>query len=200
MFLFREDWRVNRDKSVYQQYLHLTSFDMMTSSNGNICHVTAPLCVGEFSSQRPVTRSFDVFFHLCLNKRLSKQSWRGWFETPSRSWWCHCNGCQYTLSTHVVRPCLGHNAHCHRIKSWHRNILGVTGPLLGESTVHRRIPPVTSGFPAQKVSNVEMWCFRCLEKRLNEHWNCQWFEMPWRSCDVTVMSSARSCAASARWL
>ena len=25
--------------------------------------------------QRPVTRSFDVFFDLRLNKRLSKQSW-----------------------------------------------------------------------------------------------------------------------------
>ena len=27
------------------------------------------LITGEFPSQRPVTRSFDVFFHLCLNKR-----------------------------------------------------------------------------------------------------------------------------------
>ena len=62
---------------------------MMTSSNGNIFRVTGPLCgeftgPGEFPSQRPVTRSFDVFFDLHLNKRLSKQS-RGWrFETPSR--------------------------------------------------------------------------------------------------------------------
>ena len=46
---------------------------------------------GEFPSQRPVTRSFDVFFDLRLDKRLSKQSW-GWrFETPSRSLWRHCN-------------------------------------------------------------------------------------------------------------
>ena len=30
---------------------------------------------GEFPAQRPVTRSFDVFFDLRLNKRLSKQSW-----------------------------------------------------------------------------------------------------------------------------
>ena len=30
---------------------------------------------GDFASQRPVTRSFDVFFDLRLNKRLSKQSW-----------------------------------------------------------------------------------------------------------------------------
>ena len=29
------------------------------------------LVTGEFPSQRPVTRSFDAFFHLCLNKRLS---------------------------------------------------------------------------------------------------------------------------------
>ena len=31
----------------------------------------------EFPTQRPVTRSFDVFFDLRLNKRLSKQPW-GW--------------------------------------------------------------------------------------------------------------------------
>ena len=46
---------------------------------------------GEFPTQRPVTRSFDVFFDLCLNKRLSKQSWGWWFETLSRSLWRHCN-------------------------------------------------------------------------------------------------------------
>ena len=36
---------------------------------------------GEFPSQRPVTRSFDVFFDLRLNKRLSKKSWGWWLET-----------------------------------------------------------------------------------------------------------------------
>ena len=46
---------------------------------------------GEFPAQRPVTRSFDVFFDLRPNKRLSKQSWGWWFETPSRSIWRHCN-------------------------------------------------------------------------------------------------------------
>ena len=46
----------------------------------------------EFPSQRPVTRSFDVFFDLRLNKRLSKQSWGWWFETPSRPLWRHYNG------------------------------------------------------------------------------------------------------------
>ena len=48
------------------------------SSNGNIFRVTGHLC-----AQRLVTRSFDVFFNLCLNKRMSKQSWGWWFETPS---------------------------------------------------------------------------------------------------------------------
>ena len=45
----------------------------------------------ELPTQRPVTRSFDVFFELRLNKRLSKQSWGWWFETPLRSLWRHCN-------------------------------------------------------------------------------------------------------------
>ena len=45
----------------------------------------------EFPAQRPVTRSFDIFFDLRLNKRLSKQSWGWWFETLSCPLWCHCN-------------------------------------------------------------------------------------------------------------
>ena len=39
----------------------------------------------------PVTRSFDVFFDLNLNKRLSKQGWCWWLETPSCPLWRHCN-------------------------------------------------------------------------------------------------------------
>ena len=46
---------------------------------------------GEFPSQRPVTRSFDVFFDLRLNKLSSKQSWGWWFEMPSWSLWRHCD-------------------------------------------------------------------------------------------------------------
>ena len=45
----------------------------------------------ELPSQRPVTRSFGVFFDRCLNKRLSKESWGWWFVTSSGSLWCHCN-------------------------------------------------------------------------------------------------------------
>ena len=57
-----------------------------------ICAGNSPVS-GEFPAQRPVTRSFDVFFDLCLNERLSKQSWGWWFETTSRSLWRHCNVC-----------------------------------------------------------------------------------------------------------
>ena len=46
---------------------------MMSSSNGNIFRATGhlwgePLVTGGFSSQRPVTRSFDVFFDLHQNQ------------------------------------------------------------------------------------------------------------------------------------
>ena len=51
-----------------------------------------PAVIGGFPSQRPMTRSFDVFFGLRLNKRLSKQSRIRWYGTPSRLLWRHCNG------------------------------------------------------------------------------------------------------------
>ena len=55
-----------------------------------ICAVNSSV-PGKFPAQRPVTRSFDVFFDLRLNKRLSKQSWGWWFETLSSPLWRHCN-------------------------------------------------------------------------------------------------------------
>ena len=55
-----------------------------------ICAGNSPV-PGEFPTQRPVTWSFDVFFDLSLNKRLSKQWWGWWFETPSCPLWCHHN-------------------------------------------------------------------------------------------------------------
>ena len=56
-----------------------------------ICAGNSPV-PGEFPTQRPVTRSFDVYFDLRPDNRLSKQSWGWWFETLSHSWWRHCNG------------------------------------------------------------------------------------------------------------
>ena len=51
---------------------------MMTLSNGHIFRVTGLFC-GEFTgarlilhTQKPVTRSFDAFYDIRLNKPLSK--------------------------------------------------------------------------------------------------------------------------------
>ena len=52
-----------------------------------ICAGNSPV-PGEFPSQRPVTRTFDVYFDLRLNKR----SWGWWFETLSSPLWRHTNG------------------------------------------------------------------------------------------------------------
>ena len=67
------------------------------------------LCAGnspvpaEFPAQRPVTRSFDDFFDLRLNKRLCKQSWGWWFETPSRPLWRHRNEVDHCKYLYVVK-------------------------------------------------------------------------------------------------
>ena len=55
-----------------------------------ICAGNSPV-PAEFPTQRPVTRSFAVFFDLRLNKRLSKQSWGWWFETLRGPLWRHRN-------------------------------------------------------------------------------------------------------------
>ena len=80
-----------------------------------ICAGNSPV-TGEFPSQTPVTRSFDVFCDLRLNKRFSKQSWGWWFETLSRPLWRHCNEMQ-----------LG------KVTPWNGNIFRITGQWWGES-------------------------------------------------------------------
>ena len=62
----------------------------------NIFRVTGPLC-GEFTGHRWIPLSMvsevELMFSLicALNKRLSRQSWSWWLETPSSSLWHHCN-------------------------------------------------------------------------------------------------------------
>ena len=74
------------------RHMSIYLYIIMTPSNGNVFRVTGHSPVtSEFPAQRPVTRSFDVFFDLCLNKRLSKQSWGWWFETLPRPLWRHSN-------------------------------------------------------------------------------------------------------------
>ena len=55
-----------------------------------LCAGNSPVS-GEVPTQRPVTASFDDFFDLRVNKRLSKQSWGWWFETLLGSLWRHRN-------------------------------------------------------------------------------------------------------------
>ena len=68
------------------------------------------LCAGnspvtdEFPAQRPVTRSFDVFFDVRKNKQLSKQWWGWWFDTPSHPLWRHCDALKFhTIIKHNCR-------------------------------------------------------------------------------------------------
>ena len=106
MRLILEAWRaaIHRESMVSRYNSHNNGCQAnrpflikMTSSNGSIFRVTGPL-FGEFTSHRwipltkPVTRSFDGFCDLRLNKRLSKQSRRWWFVTQPCSLWRHCNG------------------------------------------------------------------------------------------------------------
>ena len=67
-----------------------------------ICEGNPPV-TGGFPPQMPVARSFDVFFDLCLNKWLRKQSRRRRFETPWRSLWRHCNEC-VSLRDYLSHP------------------------------------------------------------------------------------------------
>ena len=143
---------------------------MMTSSNGNIFRVTGRLC-GEFAGFH--WRS-DVSFDLCQNKRLSKQSWGRWFETPSCSLWRHCND--------QSRSQLG--IFGSMITSSNGNIFRVTGPLWEEFTGHRGPSqrPVTRGFDV-------LFDLR-LNKRLGKPSRRWWFKTPsrsvWCHCNMDV--------------
>ena len=69
-----------------------------------ICAENSPV-TGEFHTQRPVTRSFDVFFDLCPNERLSKQSWGWWFGTLSSPLWRHRNVTKVDLNMTFYNGC-----------------------------------------------------------------------------------------------
>ena len=72
-----------------------------------ICAGNSPV-PGEFPTQRPVTRGFDVLYDLRPNKRLSKQTRGWWFETLSCSLWRHCN--DFTI-LHMGRSASGSYTH-----------------------------------------------------------------------------------------
>ena len=49
--------------------------------------------------------SFDIFFDLRLNKRLSKQWWSWWFDVLSCSLWRHCNDQPCCIKTQKETEC-----------------------------------------------------------------------------------------------
>ena len=123
-----------------------------------LCDGNTPV-TGGIPWQRPVRRSFDVFFVLCLNKRLSKQSRHRWFETPSRSLWRHCNVLpkifrkyQACVSRYIYKRLLCFIYFGYMMTSLNGNIFRVSGPLWGELTGDRWIP-------LTKASDAELWCF-----------------------------------------
>ena len=81
----RQRYHYNIQSHPWWRHQMETFFALLT-----LCAENSPV-TGEFPSQRPVTRSFDVFFDLRLDKRLSEPSRRRWFETPLRPLWRHCN-------------------------------------------------------------------------------------------------------------
>ena len=121
---------------------------MMTSSNEKGFRVAGhlwgePSVNGGFLSQRPVTQSFDIFFHLRLSKLLSKQPRRGWFETQSCSLWRLCNVLARCLLWIII-------ASAWRVKSRHlgrsfNNLLRVTSKKTLNVLIAAplRNPPVT---------------------------------------------------------
>ena len=97
-WLVLKSWTYSRHKAsmLVESDCFLREPTMMVPSNRNIFRVTGLLC-GEFTGYRwiPHIKASDAelscFFYLRLNKRLSKQSWGWWSETPSRPLLRHCN-------------------------------------------------------------------------------------------------------------
>ena len=72
---------------------------------------------------------------------------------------------------------------CFMMTSWHAIAFRITGLL-------ERNPPATCGFPSQRTSDAELWCFSDVSpnKLLNKQASCRCFDAPWGSCDITVMA------------
>ena len=80
--LFESRMTSHRLREYTNNHIFFLNSTDMCSIPGNETH---------WLGQRPLTRSFDVSLNLRPNQQLSKQLRHRWFETPSRSSWCHCN-------------------------------------------------------------------------------------------------------------
>ena len=76
----------------------------------DLCDGNPPV-TGGFPSQRPVMRSFKVFFDLRLRKRLSKQTTRHrLFQTPSRLLCRCCNDSLICIGTNFTKDLWANNS------------------------------------------------------------------------------------------
>ena len=141
-----------------------------------ICAGNSPV-PGEFPSQWPVTWSFDVYFDLRPNKRLNKQWWGWWFETPSCPLWHLSNG----TSTQSLQILL-------MILSWIYTSHGEAFPHYWPFVRGIHQSPVDT--PHKWTNNAKLWC--SLNQLLNKELSCWCLEMSWFSCNhcsggLTVM-------------
>ena len=168
-----------------------------------LCAENSPI-TGKFPSERPVTRSFDVFFDLRLNKPLSKHSWGCWIEMLSRSLWRHrhilclvifCYELIYvdfatkptvllywhcgTIAPALTKQPRGVFAKWAKFARW-RHQMETFSALLA---ICVRNSPVTAEFPEQKPVTQSFDVF--FDLRLNKPLSKQswgwWFETPSRS-------------------
>ena len=135
--------------------------------------------IGEFPAQRPVTPSFDVFFDLRPNKRLSKQPWGWWFETPSGPLWRHCKlSMAVDMRLRTSSPLVQPNAR------WRHPIETFSLLALCEGN-----PPVIGGFPAQRpvTRSFDAFFDLRLNNRLSKPSRRRWFVTPscslWHHCN-----------------
>ena len=111
-----------------------------------ICAGNSPV-PDEFPAQRPVTRSFDVFSDLQLNKRLSKQWWGWWFKTPSRSSWPHCNDSERPQVLEYIYI----YTYIYIIHHAHKDTFGLLrSTFLGSGEYPH---------PRTQASDTQLWCF-----------------------------------------
>ena len=115
-----------------------------------ICAGNSPVS-GEFPTQRPVTRSFDIYFDPRPDKRLSKQSWGWWFGTLSHSLWRHRND--------FMRNCIPVNAtipHWWLINIGSCNVLTATNRYLSQCWPRSRCRHMASLGPNERIISCEI--------------------------------------------
>ena len=130
-----------------------------------LCAGNSPV-TGEFPSQRPVTRSFDAFFDLRLNKRLSKQSRGWWFEMPSCSLWRHCIEERLEMLTFetrgIVRSC---DKMCVRLVNKVPRVIGI---LLHQYAIDN----VISMWHCCSKMCAVLKCIGCIGYNNSKRWTC----------------------------